>query len=55
MSDALAALQENADEGEQEMEEFGIDREDVRKAFQSFARGMSEAEMARFNKIYADY
>ena len=52
MSEALQALQAN---GGEEIEEFGIDRSDVRKAFKSFARGMSEQEIMRFNKIYADY
>lgn len=49
------ALQEIQSGGVEEVKEFGIDRADVRKAFETFARGMSESEIARFSKIYADY
>lgn len=39
MSVALQALQNS--EGDEEVDEFGIDRNDVRRAFESFAKGMS--------------
>ena len=57
MSQALQALQDMAGSGEEEKveEEFGIDRADVRRAFDTFAKGMSEAEIQRFDRIYADY
>ena len=46
MSEALQALQTSASENDkgdaEELKEFGIDREDVRRAFSSFARGMSQ-------------
>ena len=46
-----------AGSGEEEKveEEFGIDRADVRRAFDTFAKGMSDAEIQRFDRIYADY
>ena len=55
MSDTLKALQDNAQDDAEEVAEFGIDRSDVRRAFETFARGMSAEEIARFNRIYADY
>ena len=51
MSDALQALQDGGDENQ----EFGISREDVLLAFDSFSRGMSTKEILRFNKIYSDF
>ena len=51
MSVALQALQT----GGEEIEEFGIERVDVRKAFETFAKGMDREEIARFDKIYTEY
>jgi len=53
MSVALQALQSSG--GEQEAQEFGIDREDIRNAFDSFSKGMSTKEIARFNRVYAEF
>ena len=53
MSQALQALTDSG--GQEGTEEFGIDRGDVRNAFNSFAKGMSVSEIQRFGKIYADY
>ena len=57
MSRALQELQGAASGAEEEEigEGFGIDRTDVMKAFETFAKGMSQAEILRFNKIYAEY
>ena len=55
MSDALQALQQSAEQETAEVQEFGIDREDVRRAFESFSKGMSSKEIARFNRVYADF
>ena len=55
MSDALQALQQSAEQEAAEVQEFGIDREDVRRAFESFSKGMSSKEIARFNRVYADF
>ena len=57
MSQALQALQDSVagQEGEEAMEEFGIDRADVRRAFETFAKGMSQEEIQRFGRIYAEY
>jgi len=53
MSVALQALQSSG--GEQEAQEFGIDREDIRNALDSFSKGMSTKEIARFNRVYAEF
>ena len=55
MSIAFQMLLGAADEGEAGASGINIDREDVRRAFDSFSRGMSTKEVQRFGRIYAEF